>query len=95
MSDENFKGVRPVLAWFANEMEKKLGVNDHKSGWEGMTYPQLIRRLRQELGELERAIAKGKPGVIGEAADVANFAMMIADNFYDAREEQRRNREPL
>jgi len=89
MSDEKFRGMRPQLAWFANEMEQQLEANDHKSGWQYSTLKQLLRRLKQEVGELERAIEKGKPLVVEEAADVANFAMMIADNFHNEQAETR------
>jgi NTP pyrophosphatase (non-canonical NTP hydrolase) len=37
--------------------------------------------LREETLELEQAIvSKDKESIVKEAADVANFAMMIADN---------------
>ena len=81
MSDEKFYGMRPEVAWFANEMERKLLNNDAKGGWGHMTLKRLLSRLKQEVAELEVEINK-KGNVIGEAADVANFAMMIADNFY-------------
>ena len=89
MSDGKFLGMRPQLAWFANEMERQLEANDHKTGWKDFHLKQLLRRLKQEVGELERAIEKGKPDVVEEAADVANFAMMIADNFHDDQVETR------
>ena len=77
-----FHGMRETVHWFANEMEFQLIENDHKSGWRGLTNAWLLNRLRQEVGELERAVIEGK-NVIEEAADVANFAMMIAANFAD------------
>lgn len=79
-------GPRDPLAWFAQEMERRLRVNDHKPGWEDLTDAWLLHRLRQETQELTLALAsfKGQPArayaVIEEAADVANFAMMVADN---------------
>jgi NTP pyrophosphatase (non-canonical NTP hydrolase) len=83
MSDKKFRGMLPPLAWFANEMERQLEENDYKRGWKHCTPQQLLKRLKQETQELKKAIEKGQPFVIEEAADVANFAMMIADNFYD------------
>jgi len=84
---------REEVEWFAAEMEKKLTENDHKGHWSNCTYGYLLDRLPQELAELETAVynlhqARGKFGsvdpevaaLIAEAADVANFAMMIADN---------------
>jgi NTP pyrophosphatase (non-canonical NTP hydrolase) len=83
MSDKKFRGTRPPLAWFANEMERQLEENDYKRGWKNCTQRFLLKRLNQEVRELMKAIKQGKPYVVEEAADVANFAMMIADNFYD------------
>lgn len=74
------------LAIFLSDMAERLEANDHKTGWDHMSLTQLLQRLRQETGELERAIAKtdavhvDNGSIIKEAADVANFAMMIADN---------------
>jgi len=75
-------GMRGEVVWFAEHMEGQLRENDHKGvdGWKTMSLKWLMHRLRQEINELERAIA-GEKNVIEEAADVANFAMMIADNF--------------
>lgn len=78
--------MRQVLEWFAEEMEKKLQENDHKVHWSEVDGDYLISRMEQEMVELMKAIidvrfGSGDPKeVIYEAADVANFAMMIADN---------------
>jgi NTP pyrophosphatase (non-canonical NTP hydrolase) len=73
-------GMRSEVVWFAQEMERKLQENDYKSHWSGCSPKWLLNRLRQETSELERAIAKGDAKDIArEAADVGNFAMMIAD----------------
>lgn len=74
------RGMRGEVLWFAQEMEGQLQENDHKDGWEERSAKWLLNRLKQEVGELERAI-ENKKNVVDEAADVANFAMMIADNF--------------
>jgi hypothetical protein len=73
---------------FADAMERKLQLNDHKGGWEDCSIDYLIKRLRQETTEL-LAVAGDRDArcltneeaerVRDEAADVANFAMMIAD----------------
>lgn len=65
---------------FAIEMQKKLDKNEHKSGWSECTYEYLLNCLNREMRELAQAIEKRK-GVVGECADIANFAMMIADNW--------------
>lgn len=85
--------VRSSVAAFALLMEQKLRANDHKGGWKHARMELLINRvdaeafeLRHELGacctKCGHEMGKGRPGArVGlEAADVANFAMMIADN---------------
>ncbi len=72
---------RIEVEWFAGRMEEKLQANDHKDGWAYCSARWLLNRLRQETGELQRAIEAGDSNrIIAEASDVANFAMMIADN---------------
>ena len=87
--------MRQQVEWFANQMENKLMENDHKGGWVDCDPLWLLKRLREEVGELERELFKtcscrgcadcnhlnmpNKDRVVREAADVANFAMMIAD----------------
>jgi NTP pyrophosphatase (non-canonical NTP hydrolase) len=73
---------------FVDVMLEKLDENRHKDHWSGMSQKWLLNRLRQETGELSRAIKRGNATEIArEAADVSNFAMMIADNALE--EEQR------
>ena len=84
--------MRDTVRWFAEQMEAKLAANDRErgdDGWlgaHGLHHRYFLSRLLDEVLELQAAIVSGKPinMVIGEAADVANFAMMIAD-----RERQR------
>jgi hypothetical protein len=72
--------LRPPLRRFAIEMECWLRANDHKGGWRDCDPAWLLARLREEAKELEQAMARGVGSEIRrEAADVANFAMMIAD----------------
>lgn len=72
--------VRESVRWFAEQMERKLKLNDHKLGWKSCRMEYLTKRLGDECGELRRAVVKNEDArVIDEAADVANFAMMIAD----------------
>lgn len=71
------------LIEFAVEMQRKLDDNAHKPGWDRDTFAALIKRLRQEVDELERATSRRgliKKEIVKEAADVANFAYFIADN---------------
>jgi hypothetical protein len=84
--------LRPSLEWFALEMEATLRSNDNKGGWEDCRYEWLFGRLEEESKELLEALSPMKLDTtaenawheqaclaIGECADVANFAMMIAD----------------
>lgn len=69
--------LRPVVLKFAEVMERQLRKNDWKGHWGCCTGSYLFNRLRGEVNELARAPAQDR---LAEAADVANFAMMIADN---------------
>lgn len=76
--------LRPEVAAFALAMEQKLRENDHKGGWKKCTLAYLMKRLREETKELADAVSRRSEGWAAgkfrrEAADVANFAMMIAD----------------
>jgi NTP pyrophosphatase (non-canonical NTP hydrolase) len=70
--------VRPEVARFALLMEEKLRANDHKRHWRFAPLQYLSMRLSQERKELAGAI-ETRTDVGEECADVANFAMMIAD----------------
>ena len=80
--------LRPVVRAFAEAMELKLRENDHKPGWKDDDPEILVDRLMEEVGELQYEVEglssnREWPGerekVLREAADVANFAMMVAD----------------
>lgn len=104
----------PKVMALAEAMIDKLEANDHKGGWHDSTPGYLEKRLKDETGELERAVngyihvrnklqearaaekpndmwiddleiilVKAKKQVTGEAADVANFALMLADLYGD------------
>ena len=87
-SEYVMSNVRPAVAWFAEQMEAALRRNDHKGGWAGMDHETLLMRCGDEMVELKHcwnlgngAQVKGDKHIVAEAADVANFAMMIADNY--------------
>lgn len=85
---------RPEVVAFADAMECKLRQNDYRRGWQDCPREYLLIRLSEEVGELNAAV-RGRicvfdavgyayqpprtDTVLGEAADVANFAMMLAD----------------
>ena len=74
------EGWRPEVIAFANLMEQQLRANDHKPGWKEDERWPLFHRMVQEMRETGDVLDEGSPDTIGrEAADVANFAMMIAD----------------
>jgi hypothetical protein len=81
---------RSEVRWFAKEMESTLKKNDHKGGWQKETMEYLFNRLKEEVDELEPALYDKYRKCIREAADVANFAMMIADNNRAMMEDLRR-----
>ena len=85
---------RKVDPKFIEAMEKKLNHGRSKGlvGWDRKwkntcfpviprgPYGFLMTRLHQEVSELTIAVhEKDKKKILKEAADVANFAMMIAD----------------
>lgn len=78
---------RPEVVAFANLMERQLRANDHKPGWTGENPWPLLDRLYEEANELRDELQPGsrtdalawRVRLGAEAADVANFAMMIAD----------------
>ena len=82
----------PYVAAFAREMEGKLACNRHKGdreGWLALDMTTLRKLLFRELDELEQAISWGDANAVTEeAADVANFAMMIADKFAHQYQQQ-------
>lgn len=79
MDSDNIK-IRDELIWFSNNMERVLRSNDHKGGWRECSNSYLLMRIIEEIGELMKAIEYGNCSVVDECVDVANFAMMIADN---------------
>ena len=79
---------RPEVREFALWMEKQLRVNDYKPGWKGDTVYSLLCRVddeRKELFDVLHSTAdddmsvKLAETIWAEAADVANFLMMVAD----------------
>jgi len=83
---------------FAFRMEAKLAKNRHKgdrNGWINCNPDELAFRIQDELGELqgilgairhkENIVAWEREAVSNEAADVANFAMMVADIYTGAK----------
>lgn len=75
--------VRKEVRAFGEAMERNLRANDDKGGWDGCRVGFLVACLRAEIAEFLSAVGDGSkcdPGrVVSEAADVANYLMMICD----------------
>lgn len=85
MNDElEHVAPRAEVVAFADHMERKLQANEHKGGWSGNSPLDLANRVREEHDEFQVAVLRAvcdEPGydVAGEAADMANMAMMVVD----------------
>jgi len=78
--------MRESVKWFAGIMEQTLQKHDKKKGSDGWLNDNslsLLDRLKQETAELEDILivwdSKYSSEIVKECADIANFAMMIAD----------------
>lgn len=65
--------------WFSLKMQEKLSKprNLSKSHWGAMSASELFERIIDEVEELRDAIE----GAASECCDIANFCMMMADNY--------------
>ena len=83
--------MRRAIRRFAELMEERMKRNDHKSGWDTATNTWLWQRAFDEMLELRDEMSKARSRspiqIAREAADVANFVMMLADNEVPALEE--------
>jgi len=72
--------IRPPLAAFVIEMERKLKKNDHKKGWRELPVEALERLMMIEIEEFKVARDFFEPeDARKELVDIANFAMMLYD----------------
>jgi NTP pyrophosphatase (non-canonical NTP hydrolase) len=79
--------INEAVDWFSELMREELSEKAHKNpdGWRGAHPGYLFTRLVEEVGEVAAAYAEidSKDDIesfIMELVDVANFAMMLADN---------------
>ena len=73
---------RPTLEWFTSQMDYKLSLpkNLAKTHWLDCDRYDLYEMLLVELSELEESMEfDRREDAVKECADIANFAMMIAD----------------
>lgn len=75
------EALRPAVVEMAHQMERVLRKNDWKGGWQNMTHEEILRRIKEEVAELESVIEReiSFGFVRDEAIDVANFCMMLVD----------------
>lgn len=81
---------REELVWFASKMDEQLSDNDHKGHWCDEKPSYLLYKLIAELAELTETLHENmsdwanqkytRDAIVSECADLANYAMMIADN---------------
>jgi hypothetical protein len=98
MSTKKTLELRPEVAAFAQLMEQKLQENEYKAGWRHLDGQDLIWKLRDRFYELEDCVwvtppenltpAEVKHLISRDAADVANYAMMVADVKGDLSDEK-------
>lgn len=76
---------RKEVMKFAHYMEKQLKANDHKGGWQREHHRDLISSLICNLESLRKNLfgipeARRKHEITRRCANIASYAMMIADN---------------
>lgn len=77
---EELKSHEAEIKRFFDAMIFKLAKNAHKGKWEGADFPRIRAHLQNEISELDEAIKSGNMvEIILEAADVGNFALILAD----------------
>lgn len=76
---------RPVVSCCAMQKEAQLRANDHKGDWAHEDFWRLVACRVQEVHESLACLMdyehnrENADAVIGKCADIANFALMIAD----------------
>lgn len=68
---------------FAFDMEALLKENDHRGGWDSSSEAYLWVQIQKNLHGLDKELSKDdrdKHEITIRCANIANFAMMIADN---------------
>lgn len=72
---------------FVIHMKHKLLVHKNKGGFDRLSSKELLKLLRGELKELETSLEKeDNSNSIRECADIANYAMFIANKIQNRRE---------
>ena len=80
---DNFDFLRDSVQWFATCMEVRLRENDDKGGWSDVPDEHLLEMITSRLWKAQTALSDGDHiTVVNELADLANFAMMLAENVH-------------
>lgn len=78
--------LRPDLQRFFDAMIYKLRRNKNKGRWEDLSLSDSFARMEDEFKELNEALLGGSTTeILFEAADVANFALIIANIGLEAK----------
>jgi len=78
---QELMNCRPPVQQFAIRMENKLQLNDHKDGWRNEKISYLMEQLQQKVNKLKLEFTyMHTQQMVPETINIANFAMMIADN---------------
>lgn len=79
--------ARPEVKSFSDIMEFKLRANDYKGGWTSDDPNSLFAKLEDKVRDMSMSLEGHKHDakmdawdLIYVAADIANYAMMVADN---------------
>ena len=76
---ENVEQYKDDIRRFVDAMVYKLGVHSRKGRWEGIPSQRAFDLLGGEVRELKEALEGGNLiEIMLEAADVANYAMIIS-----------------
>lgn len=81
--DTGIQKVRDQVRWFSERMESRLKVNDHKSGWDiehcslDFLSEQMDKKCRRFVDAY--SFVRTHEQKIDLLADIANYAMMLAD----------------
>ncbi len=72
---------RGSLDWFRQRMLDELEFNNHKNGWHHLSTKTLTDGIDKQWFPLLDAIkTNDTESIISRCANLANFAMMVADN---------------
>jgi len=84
---DELASLRPDLQRFFDAMIYKLRRNKNKGRWEDLNLERSFELLQGEVVELDQALAEGSSvEVLMEAADVANFALIVANIGLEAKD---------